>query len=375
MSHAFYKYKTEEERLEHLRLQKIEGIKRQLRLAREFMERHSGDIEDFSKQDPTNGERSYTFSDHLVKSDVIEGRAVADSASSAAFAPEGTHRDRLDLSSYLDLDRAFKDEETLRLQEVLSRMDGRIPDSDKARAEYDRLVKNLNEIIHNSALNTEDIIHMVDQRVTIYVENCNYDNSALDEDLLMDYKALCILLGEDEEVVPVEQLRSRVDKMMKEYTELSEREVVADMVNEAMEELGMKVDGYCVLDGQLEGDLYSAGRDRKCKVFISCSDSGIMIEPVNTDEHASEGEVAEAQREVCKAEQELIGEVARRGIALQRVYSKEHAPDQIATQQDLILKESAVEETRDKLEKMREYNRRRKNRRRKQRSESRSLSL
>ncbi|MBR1865053.1 MAG: hypothetical protein IJ801_00945 [Lachnospiraceae bacterium] len=373
MSSSLYKYETEAERLDRLKRLKMEGIKKQLRAAKFFVEKQGDDSADLALHNSGNRENTYTFSDHAGKSDVIEAGEVADGADSASFSADGARRQKLDLSGYLELDRVFQDQETLRLQAILSRIEDRIPDSDQARAEYDRLVKNLNEIIHNRAFDMEDIIHMVEQRVTLYLENRNYDNSALDEDLLMDYKALCILLGEDEEVVPVEQLRSRVDRMMREYEEQPETEVIADMVNEALERLGMKADGYCVLDGQLEGELYSSGPDNRCKVFVSCNASGVMIEPVNFDEHADEDEVADAQRTVCQAERELIDEVGRSGIRLQKVYSKEHAPDQIATKSDLTLQEGAVQEAEDQLEKLREYNRRRKNRRKK--TESRSLSL
>lgn len=373
MSSSLYKFETEGERLDRLKRLKLEGIKKQLRAARLFVEKQGGDASELTLQNSGNQETAYTFLGHAAKSDVIEAGEVTDRAASESFASDGVRRQRLDLSAYLELDKVFQDEQTLRLQAILSRMDDRIPDSDQARAEYDRLVKNLNEIIHNRAFDMEDIIHMVDQRVTLYIENRNYDNSALDEDLLMDYKALCILLGEDEEAVPAEQLRSRVDSMRKEYEAQPEREVIADLVNEALEKLGMKVDGYCVLDGQLEGELYSSGSDQRCKVFVSCNASGVMIEPVNFDEHADEDEVADAQRAVCQAERELIEEVGRNGIRLQKVYSKEHAPDQIATKSDLALQESVVEENDNPLEKLRESNRRRKDRRRK--TESRSLSL
>lgn len=370
LSYAFYRYETEAEKLRRWKLLKVKMLKDQLREARRFADQQREELLDIPGQGRDDREESYAFSSSPVNSDVVEGKPTGteENAEDAhLFASNGVLRERFDLSDYLAADREFRDESSKRLDEILSRIEGRVPDSDQARAEYDHLHDSIHAILERDTIDMEDRLNMIEQRVNLYIENCNYDNSALDEDLLMDYKALCILLGEDEELVPVEQLKSRVDMMMQEYEARDDREAVADMVNEAMEELGMKVDGCCVLDGQIDGELYSAGGGSKCKVFVSCNASGIMIEPVNVDAGADENVVVDAQRQVCQTERSLIEAVGRSGLVLQKVYSKEHAPWDIATEKDIELDHKPEEKADNRFEQMRGYNRMRRNRQRKQR--------
>ncbi len=355
MSHAFYKYKTEAERLEHLRLQRIEKIKRQLRLARDYMERQSEDVGIAKPRPHEPGMAPVVIREETRRDEIMENRFRTETEMSAFAADE--HQKRMtDLSELLKLDQNFEGELEQRLQAALARMNQRVPDSDRARQQHRRLTEKLDRIMADPTFSAEDRLRMAEQRITLYIENINYDNSALDEDLLMDYKALCILLGEDEEIVPVEELRAKVDQMLLEYEKLPEPEMVADIVEEAMESLGLQVDGSCVLDEQLEGQLFG---DSECNVFISCSGSGILIEPVQSVSGMAAEEAMRQQRHVCEAERKLVGAVEERGIHLLKVYSEELPAAQIAGQEDVIFPDGKRQEQRDRLERLRERNRRR----------------
>ena len=361
MSQSFFKYETQAEINERLKRLRIKMLKDQLRTARHFMDKQQQALTDDLGKTVKGKETGFSFSGSVV-SDVLEEEEVSDTYVSKASSTNEGRRERMNLSGYLEADKNFKDEASVRLYEILARIDERIPDSDRARSEYERLKNNIDAIMSNDSYSSEEIAGMVEKRVTIYLENCNYDNSALDEDLLLDYKALCILLGEDEQELSPEQLKNRVDSMLEEYLARSDKEMVAELVNETLINMGMKVDSCCVLDGQMEGELYSSDDGGKCKVFVSCSSSGIMIEPVNADAGASENEVLDSQRSICKAEQALVEEALKSGIVLKKVYSNEHPVEKMATENDIQVSDSAVDVPDDKFERMRDYNRMRRNR-------------
>lgn len=390
MSQSFFKYETEQEKFERIKRLRVEMLKNQLREARRIMQKQYDALDAVPGQALDNRESSYSLAGELNSDELStdgfgaggdidgNGQAAASEAFRAVTSDDG-RRDRFDLSSYLAADREFQGEGEQRLKEILARVEERIPDSDKARGEYARLMQGVQRIIGDSSIDIEHKISMVEQRVIIYIENRNYDNSALDEDLLMDYKALCILLGIDEQVLSVEELRSRVDEMLEEYSRKSNNEVVAEMVNEALINLGMRVDGCCVLDGQMDGELYSSKEGGKCKVFVSCNDSGVMIEPVKADEGAKTDEIIASQRKVCAAERELMEEAEKSGILLKKVYSNEHSPEDMAGIKDLAfngeyvgvgdLTEASVEQdAENKFERIRSYNRMRRERRRKEKA-------
>lgn len=377
MSQSFFKYETQEEILERIKRLRVEMLKNRLREARHFMDNQQEELNSNAGDSMMNKERDYSLSDS-ANSDVIgEAMSYTGKVSASSFASDRGNRDRLDLSAYLKADREFQGEGAKRLKEILSRVDDRALDSDRAREEYARLIQSVEEITGNDRIDIEHKLNMVEQRVTIYIENRNYDNSALDEDLLMDYKALCILLGVDEQVLSVDELRSKVDEMLEEYSSKSHKEIVAEMVNEALVSLGMRVDGCCVLDGQMDGELYSSDDGNKCKVFVSCNDSGIMIEPVNADESASADEVITAQKKVCAAEKNLMDEAKKSGIILKKIYSKEHSPLEMATESDLVFDSEYAGQAvnngternitehggENEFERMRSYNRMRRSRR------------
>lgn len=359
MSHAFYKYKTEAERLEHLRLQRIENIKRQLRLARAYMEQQSDDL-DIPEMRSAEGQAAVV--QEAARRDDLARRQLKDHVDSEAFEADGGRKNVMDLSELLKVDQSFEGEMEQRLRAAMERVNQRVPDSDKARLQHRKLIEKLHRITKNPAYSAEERLRMAEQRITLYIENVNYDHSALDEDLLMDYKALCILLGEDEEIIPVEELQARVDQMLSEYEKLPEPEMVAGIVEETMEQLGLQVEGSCILDEQLEGQLFGSA---ECSVFVSCSGSGILIEPVHTDSGTGAEDVLAQQRTVCGKERELIRAVEERGIRLMKVYSEEVPADQVAGREDVRFPEGKLKEQYDRLERQRELNRRRRRRRKK----------
>lgn len=359
MSHAFYKYKTEAERLEHLRLQRIENIKRQLRLARAYVEQQADVLK---LPEPRACAVETVMLQEEARRDELAGSQLKDHADFEAFAAASEGRRRTDLSGLLKAGQTFEGEMEQRLREAVERVNQRIPDSDKARLQHKRLIEKLHQIMENPAYSAEERLQMAEQRITLYIENVNYDHSALDEDLLMDYKALCILLGEDEEIVPVQELRARVDQMLSEYEKLPETEMVAGIVEEAMEQLGLQAEGSCILDEQLEGQLFGSS---ECSVFVSCSGSGILIEPVRTSSDLEEEDTLKQQHAVCRKERELIRAVEERGIRLMKVYSEEVPAGEVAGQEDVRFPEGKLKEQHDRLERQRELNRRRRRRRKK----------
>lgn len=395
MSQSFFKYETQEEICERLKRLRFKMLKDQLRKARYHMDRQKEALDDDLKKSVKGGKTGFAFSDSVVRDVLVEdlGTDIDKDVSGSdedinlyrefnensektgemkgegvALSSNAKRRERMNLSHYLEADKRFEDETAVRLKEILARLDERAPDSDKARAEYERLKDNIDAIMSNASYSSEQIVSMVEKRVTIYIENRNYDNSALDEDLLLDYKTLCILLGEEEQELSVEQLKSRVDSMLEEYLSRNDKEVVAELINEALVNLGMKVDSCCVLDGETEGELYSSGEGGRCKVFVSCNASGVMIEPVNTDTGAAEEEILESQRSICKAEQSIVEEALKNGIVLKKVYSNEHPVEMMATEKDIQVNESAKEASDDRFERIRDYNRMRRGRRRREKA-------
>ncbi|MBR1598439.1 MAG: hypothetical protein IJ661_06010 [Lachnospiraceae bacterium] len=395
MSQSFFKYETQEEICERLKRLRFKMLKDQLRKARYHMDRQKEALDDSLKKNVKGAETGFAFSDSAVSDVLTEDmgtdidKDMTDIAEvsglygkfnenndkidglkdgSGALSADVKRRERMNLSHYLEADKRFQDEAAARLKEILARLNERDPDSDKARAEYERLKDNIDAIMSNASYSSEQIVSMVEKRVTIYIENRNYDNSALDEDLLLDYKTLCILLGEEEQELSVEQLKSRVDNMLEEYLARNDKEVVAELINEALVNLGMKVDSCCVLDGETEGELYSSGEGGKCKVFVSCNASGVMIEPVNTDTGAAEEEILESQRSICKAEQSIVEEALKSGIVLKKVYSNEHPVEMMATEKDIQVNESAKEASDDRFERIRDYNRMKRSRRRREKA-------
>ena len=376
MSHSYFLYETGEQKLERLRKQRIDRIKKQLREAGMYVKRHENMADILSAPDRLSNNRNTGFSVTKVESDELASDNIVPETviDSKDFGSSGEKRKRIDLSTYLDSDKGFVSEKEEELKSVIKDMDSRIPDSDKARAEYERMKDNIERIVCDDLISVEDKIFKTRQLVDLYIENRNYDNSALDEDLLLDYRALCILLGIDEEVIEPEMLRSKVDTLFDEYTRLSDKEIVADAVSEALEKIGLNVEGSCVLDAQVDGEIFSLEEDRKCKVFISCDESGIMIEPVNVLSDVTEDVIMSKQKMVCETERKMIEEAAKNGVKLTKVYSKEHEPSDIATDKDIVYEEH-IEEKDNPLDKQRNYNKLRRNRRRREQEKSRSIDL
>ncbi len=376
MSHSYFLYETGEQKLERLRKQRIDRIKKQLREAGMYVKRHENMADILSVPDRLSNNRNTGFSVTKVESDELASDNIVPETviDSKDFGSSGEKRKRIDLSTYLDSDKGFVSEKEEELKSVIKDMDSRIPDSDKARAEYERMKDNIERIVCDDLISVEDKIFKTRQLVDLYIENRNYDNSALDEDLLLDYRALCILLGIDEEVIEPEMLRSKVDTLFDEYTRLSDKEIVADAVSEALEKIGLNVEGSCVLDAQVDGEIFSLEEDRKCKVFISCDESGIMIEPVNVLSDVTEDVIMSKQKMVCETERKMIEEAAKNGVKLTKVYSKEHEPSDIATDKDIVYEEH-IEEKDNPLDKQRNYNKLRRNRRRREQEKSRSIDL
>lgn len=376
MSHSYFLYETGEQKLERLRKQRIDRIKKQLREAGMYVKRHENMADILSVPDRLSNNRNTGFSVTKVESDELASDNIVPETviDSKDFGSSGEKRKRIDLSTYLDSDKGFVSEKEEELKSVIKDMDSRIPDSDKARAEYERMKDNIERIVCDDLISVEDKTFKTRQLVDLYIENRNYDNSALDEDLLLDYRALCILLGIDEEVIEPEMLRSKVDTLFDEYTRLSDKEIVADAVSEALEKIGLNVEGSCVLDAQVDGEIFSLEEDRKCKVFISCDESGIMIEPVNVLSDVTEDVIMSKQKMVCETERKMIEEAAKNGVKLTKVYSKEHEPSDIATDKDIVYEEH-IEEKDNPLDKQRNYNKLRRNRRRREQEKSRSIDL
>lgn len=376
MSHSYFLYETGEQKLERLRKQRIDRIKKQLREAGMYVKRHENMADILSAPDRLSNNRNTGFSVTKVESDELASDNIVPETviDSKDFGSSGEKRKRIDLSTYLDSDKGFVSEKEEELKSVIKDMDSRIPDSDKARAEYERMKDNIERIVCDDLISVEDKIFKTRQLVDLYIENRNYDNSALDEDLLLDYRALCILLGIDEEVIEPEMLRSKVDTLFDEYTRLSDKEIVADAVSEALEKIGLNVEGSCVLDAQVDGEIFSLEEDRKCKVFISCDESGIMIEPVNVLSDVTDDVIMSKQKMVCETERKMIEEAAKNGVKLTKVYSKEHEPSDIATDKDIVYEEH-IEEKDNPLDKQRNYNKLRRNRRRREQEKSRSIDL
>lgn len=376
MSHSYFLYETGEQKLERLRKQRIDRIKKQLREAGMYVKRHENMADILSVPDRLSNNRNTGFSVTKVESDELASDNIVPETviDSKDFGSSGEKRKRIDLSTYLDSDKGFVSEKEEELKSVIKDMDSRIPDSDKARAEYERMKDNIERIVCDDLISVEDKIFKTRQLVDLYIENRNYDNSALDEDLLLDYRALCILLGIDEEVIEPEMLRSKVDTLFDEYTRLSDKEIVADAVSEALEKIGLNVEGSCVLDAQVDGEIFSLEEDRKCKVFISCDESGIMIEPVNVLSDVTDDVIMSKQKMVCETERKMIEEAAKNGVKLTKVYSKEHEPSDIATDKDIVYEEH-IEEKDNPLDKQRNYNKLRRNRRRREQEKSRSIDL
>lgn len=376
MSHSYFLYETGEQKLERLRKQRIDRIKKQLREAGMYVKRHENMADILSVPDRLSNNRNTGFSVTKVESDELASDNIVPETviDSKDFGSSGEKRKRIDLSTYLDSEKGFVSEKEEELKSVIKDMDSRIPDSDKARAEYERMKDNIERIVCDDLISVEDKIFKTRQLVDLYIENRNYDNSALDEDLLLDYRALCILLGIDEEVIEPEMLRSKVDTLFDEYTRLSDKEIVADAVSEALEKIGLNVEGSCVLDAQVDGEIFSLEEDRKCKVFISCDESGIMIEPVNVLSDVTEDVIMSKQKMVCETERKMIEEAAKNGVKLTKVYSKEHEPSDIATDKDIVYEEH-IEEKDNPLDKQRNYNKLRRNRRRREQEKSRSIDL
>lgn len=376
MSHSYFLYETGEQKLERLRKQRIDRIKKQLREAGMYVKRHENMADILSVPDRLSNNRNTGFSVTKVESDELASDNIVPETviDSKDFGSSGEKRKRIDLSTYLDSDKGFVSEKEEELKSVIKDMDSRIPDSDKARAEYERMKDNIERIVCDDLISVEDKIFKTRQLVDLYIENRNYDNSALDEDLLLDYRALCILLGIDEEVIEPEMLWSKVDTLFDEYTRLSDKEIVADAVSEALEKIGLNVEGSCVLDAQVDGEIFSLEEDRKCKVFISCDESGIMIEPVNVLSDVTEDVIMSKQKMVCETERKMIEEAAKNGVKLTKVYSKEHEPSDIATDKDIVYEEH-IEEKDNPLDKQRNYNKLRRNRRRREQEKSRSIDL
>lgn len=376
MSHSYFLYETGEQKLERLRKQRIDRIKKQLREAGMYVKRHENMADILSVPDRLSNNRNTGFSVTKVESDELASDNIVPETviDSKDFGSSGEKRKRIDLSTYLDSEKGFVSEKEEELKSVIKDMDSRIPDSDKARAEYERMKDNIERIVCDDLISVEDKIFKTRQLVDLYIENRNYDNSALDEDLLLDYRALCILLGIDEEVIEPEMLRSKVDTLFDEYTRLSDKEIVADAVSEALEKIGLNVEGSCVLDAQVDGEIFFLEEDRKCKVFISCDESGIMIEPVNVLSDVTEDVIMSKQKMVCETERKMIEEAAKNGVKLTKVYSKEHEPSDIATDKDIVYEEH-IEEKDNPLDKQRNYNKLRRNRRRREQEKSRSIDL
>ena len=71
----------------------------------------------------------------------------------------------------------------------------------------------------------------------------------------------------------------------------------------------------------------------------------------------------------------MIEEVAKNGVKLTKVYSKEHEVSDIATDKDIVYEEHIEERKDSHFDKQRNYNKLRRNRRRREQEKSRSIDL
>ncbi len=358
MSHSYYYYETEEQRQHRLMMERITRIKNELRASRDYI-KNKKEMLDSKKTsiDTVNVVNEVNIADYINENDMIHSNSIITESNKDKFISNGKKRESLDLSDYLLSNLMIKDDELIRLQSILSRIDYRIIDSEKGRNELNRLKYNLNEIMRNKSYDIEDIISLVEQRITIFLENENYDNTESDEDLIYDYKALCILLGREEQPVEISNLKTVVNEMINEYLCSSKKVCIADALKESFECIGYNIDEFCKLDGDIEGEVYTNNNDSDVKLFVSYSNNGIMIEPIIKNKNESQSDRENAQKRGCESQKRMIEELSKRGIILKKSYSEELDVNEIASSDDLHNKIELDGKKDDKYEAARKRNR------------------
>ena len=172
MSQSFFKYETDAERYERLKQLRFELLKKELRNARRFVNRLKDTLDDNVGKDIKALETGFSFSDSIID-DIMEDdiydynsfdeskKSISDGDHISKFESNGKTRERINLSGYLEEDKRFEDETSIRLKEIIERVTDRVPDSDKARSEYDRLMDNINKIMTNKSYSSEEIVSKI----------------------------------------------------------------------------------------------------------------------------------------------------------------------------------------------------------------------
>ncbi|MBR4513772.1 MAG: hypothetical protein IKO61_02665 [Lachnospiraceae bacterium] len=259
-----------------------------------------------------------------------------------AFTGTGKASEIIDFSYILEQAVHYEDEQQIKLKKLLGRIDERAVYTASARQALNRLVKTINELINDPAMDEEDVINQIEGRIEMYLEDEGLSQDDTLEDLYAENLALHTMIGEEVSIedvmeLPIEAIEAENAKLRAQAKSLGEKLYVAETMQDVMESMGYRVVEFSVLDDAMEGEVYSSPDAPEVKVFMAYQSGGFMFEPVLDADPAEITE--EMLTKPCSLHRQIIREAESRGLKL--ALANEEAPSvyDIATTADLSRRE------------------------------------
>ena len=227
---------------------------------------------------------------------------------------DGIVSQRLDLSALLNDTNtdAFKN----KIEELMNSIKS-IQNNYNNINSVNRLINWVNGIIDNESIDIEDKIKQIQRRVDGFVSTNekNEKISSIDEE--NTYFELCKRLGIEAKRIPHEKLNSENDRLFEKIYQIEERNYIRNSINEIMLEIGLEIDGECVLN-ESEGYLYDMPSINTCKLFVSADGSGLMLDAVAIKDESttSKAEIESDAGNVCKLKDVIVKKALDKGIIL-----------------------------------------------------------
>ena len=154
------------------------------------------------------------------------------------------------------------------------------------------------------------------------------------EDLRLEYRTLCALLGAIEKPLFLDELEITVPRMQATLLKQEEDEYIIRAIEESMEAIGFRMLQSCSLD-KMEGALYAVDGSPMCDVFVAQDGGGFLFETIAKSGAESlnrRNQVEENARSICDKYTWLEKEAAKRGVILSCIDLVEPEYDEIASE-------------------------------------------
>ena len=279
------------------------------------------------------------------KDDSVYGAGPLEEVKRDIFVREYQEGEKLDLSWLLNEAVHYASGKQKELEGLLEELQKWPPTSAEMQRSLNLLTEEINLLLREKRLDAEDVLDHIRSRIEIYLENVRMEGPYHLEELYTEYYSLCDFLGldaDEEEIArySIEELEYKTEIMRQQAEVFQHRIFTAEVFQEVMETLGMELQEFSTLDGNLDGEVYGSEENPEVKIFVSHQSESFVFEPLVdveeiNKEYRDPDDVLAAIKEPCKLHQRIIQEAARRGLVLYLANAETPGLHDVATTLDL----------------------------------------